>query len=151
VGRVRINILADKLEKLRFATTCMTIPITINIPEELYQRAKRFAHLANRDIASVITDTMLSSLPQMGEHIDALQPVETLSDEDTLALAHSQMEPESDAQMSALLAKQRENQLTEAEAIDLATLMQAYQEGWLRKTTALVEAVKRGLIEPLDS
>jgi hypothetical protein len=40
----------------------MNIPITINIPEELYQRAKRFAHLANRDIESVITDTMLSSL-----------------------------------------------------------------------------------------
>jgi hypothetical protein len=129
----------------------MTIPITINIPEDLYQRAKRFAHLANRDIESVITDTMLSSLPPMGEHIDALQPIETLSDEEILELAHSQMEPEQDAQMSELLAKQRENELTESEAIALATLMQAYQEGWLRKTTALAEAVKRGLMEPLDS
>jgi hypothetical protein len=129
----------------------MTIPITINIPEELYQRAKRFAHLANRDIESVITDTMLSSLPPMREHIDALQPVETLSDEEILKLAQSQMEPEQDVQMSELLAKQRENELTESEAIALATLMQAYQEGWLRKTTALAEAVKRGLMEPLDS
>jgi hypothetical protein len=129
----------------------MTIPITINIPEELYQRAKRFAHLANRDIESVITDTMLSSLPPLGENIDALQSVETLSDEEILELANSQMEPDRDAQMSELLAKQRENELTELEAIDLATLMQAYQEGWLRKTTALAEAVKRGLMEPLDS
>jgi hypothetical protein len=129
----------------------MTISITINVSEELYQRAKRFAHLANRDIESVITDTMLSSLPPMGAHIDALQPVEALLDEEILGLAHSQMEPEQDAQMSELLAKQRENELTELETIDLSTLMQAYQEGWLRKTTALAEAVKRGLMEPLDS
>jgi hypothetical protein len=143
--------MADKLVEPRFATITMTIPITINIPEDLYQRAKRFAHLANRDIESVITDTMLSSLPLMGEHIDALQPVATLSDEEILELAHSQMAPSQDAQMSDLLAKQRENELTEPEAIDLAALLQAYQEGWLRKTTALAEAVKRGLMEPLDS
>jgi hypothetical protein len=60
------------------------------------------------------------------------------------------MEPGQDSEMSELLAKQREHELTELEAIDLATLMQAYHEGWLRKTTALTEAVKRGLIEPLD-
>ncbi|MCU0569663.1 MAG: hypothetical protein MUF49_24210 [Oculatellaceae cyanobacterium Prado106] len=129
----------------------MTIPITVNIPEELYQRAKRFAHLANRDLESVITDTLLSALPPMGAHIDELQPIETLSNEEVLALARSQMEPEQDAQMSELLAKQRENELTELETIALATLMQAYQEGWIRKTTALAEAVKRGLVEPLDS
>jgi hypothetical protein len=56
----------------------LPIPITINIPEELYQRAKRFAHLANRDIESVITDTMISSLPPMGEHIDAQQAGDSL-------------------------------------------------------------------------
>ncbi|WP_277932970.1 hypothetical protein [Nostoc sp. FACHB-892] len=33
---------------------------------------------------------------------------------------------------------------------DLQTLMQVYQEGLLRKATALSEAVKRGLIEPLS-
>jgi hypothetical protein len=50
------------------------------------------------------------------------------------------------------LIKLSENhKLTELEAIDLATLMPAYQEGWLRKTTALAEAVRRGLMEPLDS
>jgi hypothetical protein len=129
----------------------MTIPITINIPEDLYQRAQRFAHLANRDLESIITDTLLSSLPPMGAHIDALQPVETCSDEEILVLAHSQMKPDQDARMSELLAKQRENELTELEAINLAALMRTYQEGWLRKTAALAEAVKRGLMEPLDS
>jgi hypothetical protein len=129
----------------------MSISITINLPDDLYQRAKRFAHLANRDLESVIADTMLSSLPLMGDHIDALQPVEVLSDEDVLALARSQMEPQQDARMSVLLAKQRENELVGEESCELATLMQAYQEGWLRKATALAEAVKRGLMEPLDS
>jgi hypothetical protein len=129
----------------------MTIPITINIPEDLYQRAKRFAHLANRDLESVITDTLLSSLPPMEAHIDALQPIETCSDEEILVLAHSQMAPDQDVQMSELLAKQRENELTELERNNLAALMRTYQEGWLRKTAALAEAVNRGLMEPLDS
>jgi hypothetical protein len=120
----------------------MSISITINLPDDLYQRAKRFAHLANRDLESVIADTMLSSLPLMGDHIDALQPIAALSDEEVLALAHSQMESQQDARMSVLLAKQRENELVGEESRELATLMQTYQEGWLRKTTALAEAVK---------
>ncbi|WP_375474478.1 hypothetical protein [uncultured Nostoc sp.] len=40
--------------------------------------------------------------------------------------------------------------LTEGDRSDLQTLMQVYQEGLLRKATALSEAVKRGLIEPLS-
>jgi hypothetical protein len=32
---------------------------------------------------------------------------------------------------------------------ELESLMQIYNEGWLRKTAGLVEAVKRGLMEPL--
>jgi predicted transcriptional regulator len=50
----------------------MPISITIHISDDLYERAKRFAHLANRDIASVITESMPSALPPMGAHIDAL-------------------------------------------------------------------------------
>ncbi|RAM52066.1 MAG: hypothetical protein C6Y22_08540 [Hapalosiphonaceae cyanobacterium JJU2] len=38
----------------------------------------------------------------------------------------------------------------EDERLELQTLMQIYQEGLLRKATALSEAVKRGLIEALN-
>ena len=129
----------------------MTTPVTIHLPDDLYQRAERFARLANRDIASIITDTMLSSLPPMSAHIDTLPPIATLTNEEILKLAHSQMAVIQDARMSDLLAKQRENELSQGEPEELQTLMQTYQEGWLRQTTALAEAIKRGLMGQMDS
>jgi len=61
------------------------------------------------------------------------------------------MAPDQDSRMSFLLAHQRENELIEGEAQELQALMQIYQEGWLRQTTALVQAIERGLMEPMDS
>ncbi len=129
----------------------MSVPVTIHLPDELYERAKRFAHLANRDIGSVITDTMLASLPVVGKHIAVMPSIETLTDTELLALANSRMPAEQDARMSQLLTRQRENELTEDEPQELAAMMQFYQEGWLRQTTAMAEAVKRGLMEPMDA
>jgi hypothetical protein len=53
----------------------MTIPITINLPDEVYHRAERFAKLANRDLTSIITDTVLSALPSIGHHIETLSAI----------------------------------------------------------------------------
>ncbi|NER20345.1 MAG: hypothetical protein F6J96_06410 [Symploca sp. SIO1C2] len=36
----------------------MSTLITITLPDEIYQRAQRFAKLANRDVASFLTDTI---------------------------------------------------------------------------------------------
>lgn len=67
------------------------------------------------------------------------------------------MELEQDARLSELLvgeARRRHRQqaatLAEGDRSELQILMQVYQEGLLRKATALSEAVKRGLIEPLS-
>jgi hypothetical protein len=127
----------------------MTIPVTINLPEEIYQRADRFARLANRDIASIITDTIVSSLPPMSTQIDQLPLIEQMSDRLVLELANSQMPPEQDMRLSELLAKQREGELAADEPQELEALMQIYNEGWLRKTVGLVEAVKRGLMDSM--
>jgi hypothetical protein len=127
----------------------MTIPVTINLPDEVYQRADRFARLANRDLASIITDTFVSSLPPISSTIDTLQPVGQMSDPAVLELANSSMPESQDDRLSELLAKQREGELTLEEPQELESLMQIYNEGWLRKTAGLVEAVKRGLMEPL--
>jgi hypothetical protein len=127
----------------------MTIPVTINLPDEVYQQADRFARLANRDLASIITDTFVSSLPPISGKIDTLQPVGQMSDPAVLELANSSMPESQDDRLSELLAKQREGELMLEEPQELESLMQIYNEGWLRKTAGLVEAVKRGLMEPL--
>jgi hypothetical protein len=55
-----------------------------------------------------------------------------------------------DTRLSELLDHQQAGILVEGDRLELQTLMQIYQEGLFRKATALSEAVKRGLMEPLS-
>ncbi|PZV12137.1 MAG: hypothetical protein DCF21_15935 [Leptolyngbya sp.] len=128
----------------------MSTQVTITLPDEVYQRAERFAHLANRDVASVLADSILLSIPSVREESLMLAPLSSLGDEEVVALTKLQMEPNQGQQLSLLLDRQQEGTLTESEQLQLQTLMQIYKEGLLRKATALSEAVKRGLIEPLS-
>jgi hypothetical protein len=128
----------------------MGTQITITLSDEAYQRAKRFAQLANRDLESVLVDTLQLSLPPVREDVLDLEPIAEMTDDQVLALTQLQMEPTQDKQLSQLLDGQQAGLLTDAQQLELQTLMQIYQEGLLRKATALSEAVKRGLIEPLD-
>jgi hypothetical protein len=127
------------------------IPVTVNLSDEVYQRAKRFALIANRDLSSVIADTVANSFPLTGVDSDLISPVADLTDEQVMALTQLEMEPLQDAKLSTLLDKKQAGNLESGEPEELEFLMQVYREGLLRKATALAEAVKRGLIEPLDS
>ena len=129
----------------------MTTQVTLNIPDEIYQRAERFARLANRDIASILADTIAQSITLLGAHINTLPTVAELTPQQLLALTELQLEPEQDAQLSYLLDQQQAGTLTTESRLELEALMQIYREGLLRKATAFAEAVKRGLIPPLDS
>ena len=128
----------------------MSTQIIINLPDKIYQRAERFARLANCDVASILVDTIQLSIPPVSEDITDLEPMLALCDKQVLVLAELEMESEQDARLSELLDRQQSGTLTEGERSELQTLMQVYQEGLLRKATALSEAVKRGLIEPLS-
>jgi hypothetical protein len=43
----------------------MTIPVTLNLPEDTYRRAERFARLANCDVQTVLADTLTRALPSI--------------------------------------------------------------------------------------
>ncbi len=136
----------------------MSTQITITLTDDVYQKADRFARLANRDIASILADTIQSSIPNISEAATTLTPISLLSDADVLALTELQMEPAQDLQLSTLLDRQQAGLLTDIESpeerlrqrSELQLLMQTYQEGLLRKATALSEAVKRKLIKALS-
>jgi predicted transcriptional regulator len=128
----------------------MSTEITITLPDEVYQRAERFARLANRDVASVLADTIQLSIPPIRADVLDLEPVSNLTNAQVLVLTALQMESSQDVRLSELLDRQQAGLLVEDERLELQTLMQIYQEGLLRKATALSEAVKRGLIEPLN-
>jgi hypothetical protein len=128
----------------------MSARVEITLPDEVYHRAERLAHLINRDVADVLADTIALSLPLLGPQAEIVRPVTELSDEDVLALTELQMEPSQDHRLSTLLDKQQAGELSAAEHPELLALMQLYQEGLLRKAQALGEAVRRGLREPLE-
>ena len=128
----------------------MNTQITITLTDDVYQKADRFARLANRDLASVLADTIQSSIPNISAAAISLEPISLLSDADILALTELQMAPAEDLRLSELLDRQQAGILTDIDRSELELLMQTYQEGLLRKATALSEAVKRKLIQPLS-
>ena len=129
----------------------MTTQVTITLPDDIYRKAERFARLANCDISTVFANTIEQSIPSLRPETETLPLIADLDDEEVLAIAHLQMSPEEDCRLSELLDRQQSGQLTKTERPELNTLMQVYQEGLLRKATALKEAVQRGLMNPLDS
>jgi len=129
----------------------MATQVMITLSDEVYQQALRVAQLLDRDIESVLSDTLQSSIPEIQlSNLDGL-PVSVLSDEQVLEITELQMEPEQDARLSVLLDRQQEGLLGGEERSELEALMQVYREGLLRKALALSEAVKRQLIDALDS
>jgi hypothetical protein len=129
----------------------MDISVTINLPDDVYRRAERFAHFANRDLPSVLADTLTCSLPPISAEIDTFPPISDLSNQQVMALTQLEMEPAQDVRLSELLDKQQSGTLNPTDPQELEDLMQIYRERLLRKATALAEAVKRGLMELLNS
>lgn len=126
----------------------MSVQVMVALPDPVYRRAVSLARLTSQDVPELLADTIEISLPSVMT-LEGAHPVRELSDASVLALADSQMEPDLDKRLSVLLGKQQDGDLLEVERRELAALMQAYQEGLLRKAQALAEAVRRGLMEPL--
>jgi len=128
----------------------MSTQVVVTLPDEVYRRVERLAHLASRDVADVVADTLALSLLPVGLPAEPVRVVTGLPDEELLELVDLQMPPAQDQRFGRLLQKQQEGQLSDTERSELISLMQLYQDGLLRKAQALREAVRRGLREPLE-
>jgi len=117
--------------------------ITLELPDTLAQRAKAEASRTNRPLEAVLLEWL--------SRVEAAEPpVETLPDEQVLALSDAQMESQTNDELSDLLARNREGQLDEAAQQRLDELMHSYRVGLVRKAQALKVAVERGLRPPLN-
>ena len=121
----------------------MSTRIEIQLPDEAYHRAERLAHLTRRNVADVLADTVVLSLPDLPG--DQAISIHQLADAELVTLVNLQMAPQESRRLSDLLNRQNEGALTLAEQTELSRLMQTYQHGLLRKAEALAEAVKRGI------
>ena len=128
----------------------MSTQVTLTLPDELYEHAKRWATITQRDLSETLTDALTIVLTPVYTTPRLERPVSSLSDEDVLALSKVQMRPAQGRRLSELLEEQREGVLAESERPELLALMHVYDQLWLRQSEALAEAVRRGLRKPLE-
>ena len=131
----------------------MTIELKINLSEQLVEYAKRLGYSTQRDVETVLTDTLEMLLPTL-ENLSEYQfdsNLSKLSDAEVLTLANSKMDAVQNQRLGKLQTKGKTTGLTQAEQYELATLIHIYQMGQLNKSQALAEAVKRDIKKPLLS
>ncbi len=129
----------------------MAIEITLALPEDLVEDARRFGTATRRDVQTVLVGVlkmMWPTLDEVSNHIDDRR-VASLSDSEVLALSEAKMTMRQQERLEELQSKGKEFGLTVEERQELLGLMQIYEIGMLRKSEALAEAVQRGLREPM--
>lgn len=126
--------------------------VVLNLPDKTYGKAAQLAQLMNREVSQVLAEVIEDGLSPLGESISvAFKPVEELSDEEVLEVAELRMNEAQGKRLGRLLDRQQAGKLNEGERSELAALAQVYYEGLVRKAQGMAEAVRRGLMEPLES
>jgi hypothetical protein len=116
--------------------------VTLALPESLAQSARVVADRTNRRMEDVLVEWLGRAAADL--------PVESLPDEQVLALRDLQMSEAQQEELRALLAQQREKALDAAQRARLDELMATNRRGMVRKARALKVAVERGLQPPLS-
>ena len=130
----------------------MAVEVTLTLPENLVEYAKRLGDATQRDVAAILAEALEMLLPTW-ENLseDSSYPsLSSLSNAEVLALANSKMDAVQNQRLGELQQRGKTAGLTEAERYELLALLQIYQLGQLRKSEALAEAVQRGLRSPLS-
>jgi hypothetical protein len=125
----------------------MAVKVTLTLPENLVEHAKRLGDATQRDVAAILADALEMLLPTL-ENLPESSPYPTLSslsDAEVLTLANSKMDAVQNQRLGELQQRGKTTGLTEAERYELLALLQIYQLGQLRKSEALAEVVQRGL------
>lgn len=121
----------------------MSETITLEVPEALVHSARVVAARTQRRVEDVLAEWL--------ERTAGALPIESLSDEQVLALRDLRLDDAQQAELSDLLERQREDMITGVEHARLAALLELYQQGMLQKARALKVAVARGLQPPLST
>lgn len=130
----------------------MAVEVTLTLPENLVEYAKRLGDATQRDVAAILADALEMLLPtweNLSEN-SSIPSVTSLSDAEVLALADSKMDAVQNQRLGELQQRGKTIGLSEAERYELLALLQIYQIGQLRKSEALAEAVQRDLRSPLS-
>jgi hypothetical protein len=120
----------------------MSEAITLELPETLVKKVKEIATLNHRSIEEMLIEWIDRAVNDV--------PIDSLPNEQILALCNLQMNMQQQEIFSDLQTRNREEQLNEQETNKLNELMQIYRSGLVRKAHAINVAVKRGLMPALN-
>ena len=118
----------------------MSEKVTIELPDELSQRARKLAAVGNRRLEDAVIDWINRAVSE--------PDVEVLPDEELLRRCDATIEAGAQEELSGLLADAREGVLDAARRARLDGLMADYRRGLVLKARAWNEAVARGLRAP---
>jgi hypothetical protein len=119
----------------------MSVRVTVDLPEELAQRARAAAVQSRRPFEEVLVEWIDRAAPEM--------LVDSLPDADVIALCDAEIDSSQQEELSELLARNRENSLQVGDRARLDSLMHIYRRGLIRKAQARRTAVSRGLVHSI--
>ena len=126
----------------------MSTQLTLDLPENLVARARTIAKRAGQSVNQLLAESIELSLKPWGTALEG--DIHQNADEEVLNACDSELAAEDDRLLTELLRRQQAETLSVHERAELASLMQVYQEGLVRKAEALREAVRRGLRQPVQ-
>ncbi len=121
----------------------MSESITLELPEPLVKKVKEIAALNRQGIEEMLIEWIDRTINEI--------PIDTLPDEQVLALCNLQMDGQQQRFFSDLQARNSEGLLNAQEVKKLNELMQVYRHASVRKAMAMQVAVMRGLIPTLNA
>jgi uncharacterized protein YpmS len=116
--------------------------IQLELPDSIMNQARTMASRTNLPVEEVLSNWLKRFVTDL--------PIETLTDQEVLALCDSQMDEDDQQELDYLLSLQREREITLSQQEQLNELMTSYRRGLVRKSEALKVAVERGLRKPLS-
>ena len=126
----------------------MSTQLTLDLPENLVARARTIALRAGQSVNDLLAESIELSLKPWGTVVEG--DIHQCGDEEVLKACDLELSTEDDCRLTELLQQQQAETLSVGEQSELASLMQVYQEGLVRKAEALREAVRRGLRGPVQ-
>jgi hypothetical protein len=116
----------------------MSESIALELPEPLAKKVKEIAALNRQGIEEMLIEWIDRTINEI--------PIDTLPDEQVLALCNLQMGEQQQRVFSNLQARNSEGLLNAQEVKKLNELMQVYRHGSVRKAKAMQVAVMRCLL-----
>lgn len=115
--------------------------ITIDLPEAIFQQLVRIAELTHQPVEVLVAQSVIGNLPPSVDSASPeLQPeflrMQSLTNEELLSIAQSQVEPSQHKRQTELLTKNEAGLLTSEERQELTALRQVADHLMLRKAYA---------------